>query len=172
MRKKWTDEEIQFLKFAYPNKDFTVNEIAEVLKRNKSSISTKANSLGLSVYKESIPEGYKKCSRCKNILPLSFFTKRGDYKHRYRSWCRECRKIEYKEYKVTNPVPTNSVPTNSVPTNSVPTSKQCRDCNEIKSISEFYKNKNNKDKYDNFCKKCSNIRKEKSMLKKLQERGW
>ena len=49
-------------------------------------------------------------------------------------------------------------------------SKKCRDCNEVKPISEFYKN--NKDKYENLCKKCSNMRKEKSMLKKIQERGW
>ena len=31
MGKKWTDEEIQFLKFAYPNKDFTINEIGKAI---------------------------------------------------------------------------------------------------------------------------------------------
>ena len=60
MSKKWTDEEIQFLKFAYPNKDFTPEEIARVLNRSKGSITSKANLLKLSVYREEIPNGYKK----------------------------------------------------------------------------------------------------------------
>ena len=171
MAKKWTDEEIQFLKFAYPNKDFTTKEIAEALNRSKTSVISKANSLGLLIYKEKFPENHKKCSRCENILPMSYFTKRGDAKHRYRSWCRACRTYENKEYRIKtkNAIEGHAIEGHAI---EVPSSKKCRDCNEVKPISEFYRNKNNKDKYDNYCKKCSNIRKEKSMLKKLQERGW
>ena len=54
MTKKWTDEEIQFLKFAYPNKDFTPSEIAKELSRSRESIHAKAHKLGLNVYKENL----------------------------------------------------------------------------------------------------------------------
>lgn len=171
--KKWTDEEIQFLKFAYPNKDFTVNEIAEVLKRSKNSVKTKAKLLNLKVYQIEIPEGHRICTKCENLLPLSYFTKRGDNKNLYRSWCRVCRNNDNRRYvkkiKYGNDI---DVPDTGVPDIDVPEKKICKDCGIEKQICEFYKNKNNKDKHDNYCKECSKIRKEKSMLKKIQERGW
>ena len=74
MAKKWTDEEIQFLKFAYPNKDFTTKEIAEALNRSYESIRTRAKLLNINRYKENVPDGYKKCTKCENILPFSYFT--------------------------------------------------------------------------------------------------
>ena len=174
MARKWTDEEIQFLKFAYPNRDFTTKEIAEALNRSYESIRTRAKLLNINRYKENVPDGYKKCTKCENILPFSYFTKRGDNKALYRSWCKHCRNKENREYMKRIKYGENytDAPNTDVPNPNVPMSKKCRDCNEVKPISEFYKNKNNKDKYENFCKKCSNIRKEKSMLKKLQERGW
>ena len=73
MAKKWTDEEIQFLKFAYPNKDFTPSEIAKELSRSRNSIQAKAYKLGLSTYKENLPKGFKRCCRCRVVFSVDFF---------------------------------------------------------------------------------------------------
>ena len=43
MRKIWTDEEVQFLKFAFPNKNFTNKEIFEAFEgRTQAQIWAKA----------------------------------------------------------------------------------------------------------------------------------
>jgi hypothetical protein len=43
--------------------------------------------------------------------------------------------------------------------------KKCYKCKEIKSYSEFYKNKSNKDGLSGYCKKCQSVH-EKTELKK------
>ena len=76
MRKKWTDEEVQFLKFAFPNKNFTNKEIFEAFEdRTQAQIWAKAQKLGIKRYKEIFPYGYKRCSFCKIILPWKIFLK-------------------------------------------------------------------------------------------------
>ena len=52
MVRRWTDEEIHFLKFAYPNKDFTDEEVYKAFEyKTKKQIKSKAESLGLKRYK-------------------------------------------------------------------------------------------------------------------------
>ena len=92
MAKKWTDEEIQFLKFAYPNKDFTPSEIAKELSRSCQSIHSKAYRLGLNVYKENLPKGFKRCCRCRVIFPVNFFYIDKKTKDGYCCRCKECDK--------------------------------------------------------------------------------
>ena len=46
-RSCWEDEELVFLKFAYPNDEFTVKEVAEALGRDESQIIHKAFRLNL-----------------------------------------------------------------------------------------------------------------------------
>ena len=52
MSKKWTDEEIQFLKFAYPDKNVRASDIAKELGRTKNQVFKKASELKIRKNKE------------------------------------------------------------------------------------------------------------------------
>ena len=160
MVRRWTDEEIHFLKFAYPNKDFTTKDISLALNRKVEAIYVKANELKLSKYKEELPLGHKRCTKCKSILPLSFFTKR---KHGYDSWCNEC-------YKVAKRKKEESFKEESFKEESL--SKICTKCKELKNINDFYKDKTCIDGRLSYCKKCRNKQQEEYRVRKLKERGW
>ena len=90
---RWTEEEVVFLKFAYPNKDFTQEEILQALpNRTKEAIRQKAIELGLKPYTPpKPPQGYKKCSACGTILPLTFFHRDKKSKDGLHCQCRICR---------------------------------------------------------------------------------
>ena len=78
---RWSEEEITFLKFSYPNKEFTLDEIIKALpNRSKAAIQQKAHSLGLHLYNPpKPPDGFKKCTSCDTILPLDFFHNNKNY---------------------------------------------------------------------------------------------
>lgn len=154
MGKKWTKEEIQFLKFAYPNKDFTINEIAIELNRNLSSIYTKAKCLGLIRYKEILPENHKRCYKCKTILNLQCFTRRND---KYDSWCKEC----YKSYKKKKKY---KIREEKICEEKI-REKKCSRCKKVKNINEFYKLKRSSDGYNGICKQCKKETNDKSKEK-------
>ena len=46
-----------------------------------------------------VPEGYRRCSLCGAVKPLSAFDKQNSKKSGYRSRCRECRKANEKKSK-------------------------------------------------------------------------
>lgn len=176
MRKKWTDEEIQFLKFAYPKKDFDVKEASKELNRSVPAVQSKANKLGLFVYEEILPNGSKRCYKCKTILPLDcFYFLKAINKHA--SYCKECEleRIRKKRlFKEGNDVGqgNNVVQGNDVGQNMI-YEKKCSKCGEVKSINCFYKSKRHKkDGYNNICKTCKDEIANKSKLKRLKERGW
>ena len=150
IRGKWTDEEIQFLKFAYPNKDFTSKEISSALNRNISAIRNKAFKLNIKRYKENLGEGLKRCSKCNTVFPIELFPKNG--KNRVHSQCKECKNSQRR--KEMNVV------------------KKCSKCKEIKDISMFWKNRSNNDGYHWHCKECAKILKDESNLRLLKKRGW
>ena len=149
MAKKWTDEEIQFLKFAYTNKDFTSRDISKVLGRSVISLHAKACKLNIKRCKNEVLEGnLKRCTKCKTLLDVSMFYTNGS--GRIHSWCKECKKDNYKE---------RTVP------------KRCPKCKEIKPVSEFNKNRTKKDGLNAYCRLCQSKASEESKLKKLKERG-
>lgn len=166
MTKKWIDEEIQFLKFAYSNKDFSTKDICEALNRTERSVSMKANKLNLKRYKEILPKNLKRCSNCKTIYDIQLFPKKGDRMH---SWCRCCmrEKDKLRRLKLEN----NDIEHNDIEHNDIE-SKKCGVCKEIKPISKFHKYKKSKDGYYYACIECRTIAKEESKIKKLKERGW
>lgn len=143
--KKWTDEEIQFLKFAFPREDFTVKEISKALFRSVQSIKSMAKELGLKRYKEEILEGYKRCSKCKTILLLEEFHRQGKSKN---SHCRRCRKEYNKKHK-------NGVKNKDVP-EEIKT-KICTKCKIEKCEKEFTKDSKSKDGISYYCKDCMSI---------------
>ena len=154
MAKKWTDEEVQFLKFAYPNKDFLTREIANELGRSELAIKSKAIKLGLKIYKEELQSGVRRCCKCKTILPLESFyaSKKGKYGYGY--MCKECEKER------------KSVNKESI------LGKKCVRCGENKPIYKFDKIKRNSDGYNGTCKSCRKEIRDRSKIKKLKERGW
>ena len=162
IRGKWTDEEIQFLKFAYPNKDFTSKEISSALNRNISAIRNKAFKLNIKRYKENLGEGLKRCSKCNTVFPIELFPKNG--KNRVHSQCKECKNSQRrKEMNVVKEM--NAVKEMNVV-------KKCSKCKEIKDISMFWKNRSNNDGYHWHCKECAKVLKDESNLRLLKKRGW
>ena len=157
MAKKWTEEEIQFLRFAYPNKDFTTKEICEALNRTTEQIHKKASELKIRKYKENIQEGLKRCTKCKTVLKIEMFPG----KTKKHCWCNQCHK-EYKEYrkKVSNTEVSNTEV------------KKCSYCGKIKSLNDFQRRSSTKDGYNASCKECRKKIYEKSKIKRLKERGW
>ena len=148
IRKRWTDEEVQFLKFAYPNKDFTDEEILKGFNdRTWNSIKIMAYTLGIKRYKEKFPIGYKRCSMCNTILPYSDFSKDKRRPHGIAAHCKVCNRTRYK------PTKTATITETAIITETA-TLKKCINCKEIKKISEFHKDKGCKDGYKNKCKDC------------------
>lgn len=93
--KAWSKEEEAFLLREY-NKSDTV-EIAEAIDRTLASVNMRAMRLGITkTKKEIIPNGYKRCTVCKKILPLdSFFNKKNSKDGKYTT-CRDCCAIKSK----------------------------------------------------------------------------
>ena len=160
MRKKWTDEEVQFLKISYPSKDFTIKDISIALSRSAHSINIKAMRLGIKRYKEVLNDNLRRCSRCKTIYKKEFFNK-GSYR------CKNCtRKIWNERYRLNSKVESVSVESVSVE------EKKCFRCGEIKTIDKFNKLKRSPDGYNNTCRQCRNEILNESKIKNLKERGW
>ena len=92
LKPRWTDEEISFLKFAYPNKEFTMDEILKAFpNRSYHAIRFQARRLNLKRYSEpDPPKGYKRCSSCDTILPLSWFSKNKTKKYGKHARCKVC----------------------------------------------------------------------------------
>ncbi len=84
----------------------------------------------------------KVCTKCGIEQPLDNFYEQKTRKTKYRSICKTCSKLQDNEriekfiyVKITE--------------------KYCKQCNTIKSVTEFYKNKRIKDGYSSACKQCS-----------------
>ena len=151
--KMWTEEEIQFLKFAYPNSEFTFNEITRVLNRSRGSVVSKAATLKLNrPLPETLPDGYKRCTKCKVIAPFDYFYRDKTNKKGMHGWCKECHKT-YKNGKL------NLKQENDLKEEI--SFKKCTKCKEIKPLNEFYKQSKSKDGYAYQCKDCRRIMKRK-----------
>ena len=156
MRKKWTDEEIQFLKFAYPNKDFTDEEVYKAFEyKTKKQIKSKAESLGLKRYKEILPNGFKRCTRCDTILPLSDFSICNKNKTTGRqSHCKVCQSKRFSEWYKKNKSSNTVESSNTVGSSNSVKFKKCIKCKKVKTIDNFHKDSNQSDGVRSQCKDC------------------
>lgn len=154
MNKKWSNEEIQFLKFAYPNKEFTREEIYKALEpRTKNAIHKKANQLGLKIYKEIIPEGFRRCCICRNILPFKDFRKNKNFKNGISYDCKSCYKKYKKEYdKKIKKI--EDIVNEDIVNEDIVKVKKCIKCNVEKPLTQFTSNKKTKDGKTSYCKEC------------------
>lgn len=72
----WTKEHLQLLRMIYPNKNIGFEEMERIFNRGRSSIRTKANSLGLSRIAH-IPHD-RRCSSCQSTTTPRNWYKLGD----------------------------------------------------------------------------------------------
>ena len=79
----------------------------------------------------------KKCNSCHQVKPLSEFDKDSAYKDGIRPLCKDCKKKKI-EGLVSQWAEEREKKTN------LPTEKECKDCHQIKPISEFVKDTGNK----------------------------
>ena len=142
---RWTEDEITFLKFAFPNQEFTDEELERAFpNRTWNSIRSKANCLGVKRYTPpKPPQGYKKCYSCDTILPLTFFNKNKNSNDGLAHYCRICRSEKRSGTK-----------THQIVTNNQIVTKKCKKCNSEKPLSEFYKHPTSKGGYRRICKVC------------------
>ncbi len=97
------------------------------------------------IKKESLQDGFKKCSKCKEIKPFSEFNKNSASKDGYKYYCRKC---------------TNK-PKEELPDGY----KRCTKCKDIKSLDEFFNEPRNKTNgKSSACKKCLSKAKPKEIL--------
>ena len=155
MGRKWTDEEIQFLKFAYPNKDFKIEDIANAIDRSYHGVRQKAKKCKLERFKEEFHSGYKRCNICKTLLPYECFHKHKEGKYGLRPACKECTKD-----------------TNFLKDTNLLKNKKCSSCGKVKSINLFWKSKKHKDGYNGRCIECIQKKNKTSKIERLKERGW
>lgn len=83
-------------------------------------------------------QGYKICSMCGKIKPLSEFHKAGKG---YRSNCKECAAKQQKECRAKM-------------TYVYIKEKKCSKCEQVKPVDGFYKDSSKKDGYSSACKEC------------------
>lgn len=91
-RKFWTKEEEEVLKKIHTL--YSSKELAEMFDTSIGAINTKKASLGIAKHQieEVLPEGYRKCSACKEVLPEEEFyhRKKGDPTSGYSHHCKSC----------------------------------------------------------------------------------
>jgi len=100
MGKRWSDDEINYLRINYKSTKYS--DIGKSLNRATKSVSAKARKLGLNAprgrFRKSRvrKDGYRLCAKCKIWKKLSEFYARGQGKQCY---CKDCWKIINRERK-------------------------------------------------------------------------
>ena len=146
-KRRWTSEEIQFLTFAYPNKEYTLDEISIALGISKEKIRAKASHLKLKrPEKEPIPSGFKRCSCCQKILPFNEFHRQSNKPSGRRAHCKTCRSANERK----NP---SSIPHEKKEEKR----KVCNKCGQSKPLNEFYKSNQLKYGRLNTCIDCKRM---------------
>ena len=158
MAKKWTDEELNFLFFAYPNEDYSVKEISDALNRSSKAVMIQASFYILKrpKKKDESPDGYKKCSQCKTILPVDHFFKSKLAKDGLRPQCKCC-SAKYRKIK-------DAMSEDAISEDAMSQIKKCSICQVTKPLGEFHKNTKSKDGHSYYCKDCSRIIRRKNYI--------
>lgn len=129
---KWTDDKIAMLEQVYKTHEYSINELADILGFTRSSVTSKANQIGIKWVDESkIPDTHKYCKKCDSILHKSLFYKNKTKPDGLASNCMECQKNHKRKTRIENIE-----------------LKTCPKCGIEKPITEFSKNQS-------WCKECN-----------------
>lgn len=96
----------------------------------------------------------KKCKVCREIRPLTDFTKRSIRKDGHIGTCKYCFSIKYRG----KPYKNIKAPENSPYFGCKPEHKKCSNCKEEVHINDYYINNNTPDKLHAWCKNCASLR--------------
>ena len=104
MKRRWTEEEVTFLSFAYTSSEFEMEEICEALDRSEQAVRNKLCRLRILLPEKQVPEkqveGYKKCIKCGVEKKRSEFYKKTKNKDGYKSECKKCEDDRRKEWRI------------------------------------------------------------------------
>lgn len=103
--RKWTEEEEEYLRKVYT--EYSNSELAEALDRNVSQIKTKLGIMELTRQKEKLPDGVKRCTKCKEVKDFSEFNKSSISKDGHEFYCRECVSLMAREYRMKKIIDSN-----------------------------------------------------------------
>lgn len=175
MRRRWSEEEDEFLRFAF-EKRMSVKEIAEALDgRTQIAIRSRYAALGL---KRNFPprevDGLIRCSHCENYKPKEEFIKLGN--GRYYCYCDECKskltKEKYlkkkKERLVNQGVKLEKT---KIEVNNGLKERVCSRCHETKDVEEFPWSIK-WEKLSSMCKSCRNQVNKEYQDKRLRTKGF
>lgn len=99
VNKRYSEEEIEFVREAYERGD-SLKEISIALDRTISSVKSICSKC--KIYRKNkivVPEGKKRCPRCKEIKSIESFGKDKNSKDGHDCYCRTCKSIMSKKYK-------------------------------------------------------------------------
>lgn len=157
-KKIWTKEEEEMLLKIYDIYDS--KELAEMFDTNYRSVNAKKRALGIGKekFKKEIPEGYKRCSDCEEVLSEENFQRRSKTDTtvgRY-SICKDCNRliksIKFKERKIER---YKTLIDNYI-NNNKNADLICSRCNRINKISTYEILVNGKGKLIKKCSNCNN----------------
>jgi len=159
--KVWTNVEDDFLIKYYNNPDFKLSELALELNRSEGAVRSRCFKLGIKKVVETIPDGYKRCSICNDILPITNFSKNGKKVNgdiKYHSSCKICKKLR-DSYLLEKKIKYKKRAKH----------KTCIVCNENKTSDNFNSKKDSSDLLHPYCKDC--LRKKRLENNKLKFGG-
>lgn len=104
--------------------------------------------------KPELPEGFRRCSKCKEIKPESLFYKDSNSKTGYQHKCKVCSNIARKQRNQKYLKPKEVLPDGF---------KKCKKCNQLYPLSEFRLSNNGV--YHSPCKRCIKLYKQENQDK-------
>ena len=111
----------------------------------------KSNLDNLNIFKNTTPIHSKTCTNCNQNNPLTDYNKDKTKSDGLQYNCKSCQSIKRKYYQ------DNYIQINANKTYNENDVKTCSKCKEIKSITDFSKNKTKSDGLQNICKLCESI---------------
>ena len=169
--KRWTKEEIELLKNIIHL--YTLDELAEFFGVTKDSIYFQIKEHKL-MQKEQIkiPEGYKKCSKCKEMLKKDFFYKHSSTKFGLQSYCKECEKSYRAERMIKKKLSLEKEQLKLFIQENQDKFFKCRVCDVEKAFDGFHIIQKEKIRLSTECKKCHNERAKRNGIKRAKEKGY
>jgi hypothetical protein len=117
---------------------------------NAATITTIASGITGSAETAEVPEGFKRCSKCREVRPVAEFSKNKARLDGLQVQCTHCH-AEYRQKLLERRIAEHAAREQEVASRM----KQCTTCKETKPISEYYPNIRAVDGVQARCKRCS-----------------